>query len=49
MTRRHSPLFPLRVGALRRLAGVVLAATLPLVAIACGATVPTKPEAAAAV
>ncbi len=38
----------LRVGGLRRQAVGVLAATSPLVAIACGASVPTKPEAAAA-
>jgi hypothetical protein len=48
MTRRHSPLSTLRAGGLRRQAVVVLAATSPLIAIACGASVPTKPEAAAA-
>jgi len=48
MRRRQSSLFSLRVGGLRRRALVVLAATSPLVVIACGANVPTKPEAAAA-
>jgi hypothetical protein len=48
MTRRHVPLCTLRVGRLRGQAVLVLAATLPLVAIACGASVPAKTEAAAA-
>jgi len=45
MTCPHSPLSTLRVG---RLAVLVLAASSPLVAIACGTSLPTKPEAAAA-
>jgi len=45
MTCPHSPLSSLHVG---RLAVLVLATALPLVAIACGTSLPTKPEAAAA-
>lgn len=48
MTPRYYPLSTLHAARLRRQASLVLAATLPLVAIACGATVPTNPEAAAA-
>ncbi len=47
MTHRHSSLFTLRVGGPLWPAAVMLAAT-SLVAVACGATLPTKPEAAAA-
>jgi len=43
----NSPRFTLRVGGIRRPAVVTLAAT-SLVVVACGASVPTKPEAAAA-
>ena len=41
------PLFASRAGGLRRQA-VLAVAAVPLVAVACGANVPTKPEAAAA-
>ena len=47
MRRRHSPLLTLYLGGLRRQAAVVLAAT-SLGAVACGANVPTKADAAAA-
>lgn len=47
MIRPHSPLLALRAGGLRWAAAVTLAATSLLVA-ACGANLPTKPEAAAA-
>lgn len=47
MRRRHSPLLRLHPGGLRRRAVVVFAAT-SLAAVACGARIPTKPEAAAA-
>jgi hypothetical protein len=49
MTPHRSALHTARIGRLRRLAVLILAATLPLVAIACGANVPDKAEAAAAV
>ena len=49
MTPRHSPLFTRRAGGLRRQAALVPAAMSLLVAIACGANVPAKPEAAAIV
>ena len=48
MTHRHSSLSTMRVGRFRRLAALALASTTPLVAVACGANVPTKPDAAAA-
>ena len=49
MTRPHAALGTIRFGRIRRLSALVLAATLPLVAIACGPSVPDKTEAAAAV
>ena len=48
MTHRHSSLSRLRVGRFGRRVVLPFAVTPSLVAIACGANVPTKPEAAAA-
>lgn len=45
---RHSPLPTLRIARFGRLAVLALAAASPLVTVACGANVPTKPDAAAA-
>jgi hypothetical protein len=48
MTPHPSALHTLRTGRLRLLAVLPLAATLPLIAIACGANLPDKAETAAA-
>jgi hypothetical protein len=47
MTRPHSALGTIRFGRIRRLSVLVLTATLPLVATACGPSVPDNAEAAA--
>jgi hypothetical protein len=49
MTRPHSALGTIRFGRIRRLSVLALTATFPLVATACGPSVPDKTEAAAAV
>ena len=48
MTRRHASHSTLRVGRFGRRAVLLLGAASALVAVACGANIPTKPEAAAA-
>ncbi len=48
MTSGRAPIFTHRPGGLKRLAVLVLAAASPFFAIACGTSVPAKPEAAAA-
>lgn len=48
MSRRHAPLSKPHAGSFGRGAALALAAASTLVAIACGASVPTKPEAATA-